>query len=1531
MPKKKNIIKKSGTIALATVLVGSSLLSTLPVNVFASEAALKNAMLTAVPADATAVATFAELKAALTNSSVTNIKLTADIQVTSSFSVTTQKNLYGNGHTLNMNSYKIGISKENLVNRVEDLTITNQNIYPLFWSESKGVQVTYKDVRSSGKQFVYNASGTTILEGNVTASASGEEVYQGKTLNIKTGAKVDFTCTSSCPAIRLYGSLTQEANSDLKVTARDIAIYGHNSDTQIVTAGNMDVTSTNEQAIYTACSGGNMVVQTGAKFKATAGDLTEEGISLTSGTLTVQTGADFVATSPGKQGTVQTGGKLLFENGSNFAITNTNSIGSVFANYAGSSTNININSDKGLSTWDSGLINSTLPTHNYNDFTTATLNLSGWDKGNISQKQLTSNSAQFQSQFVSKTTAKLFGGSYALTNIAQTTIEELTTDSTIATGVAEPNATIVIKNETGATLGTGRVGSDGYYEVTIPKQTAGTKVTATATSNGISSSAETTVKQAVIAQTTIAPLTTDSTTATGVAEPNAAIEITANDEVIGSGKVAADGTYSITISQQDVGTKVTATAKVGEATSSATTTVTQGELAQTTISALTTKSTVAEGTAQPNATIEIKNSAGEVLGSGRVGSDGIYNITIPKQAVGTIVTATATSNGKTSTAQTTVVRGEIDTTTIEKVTTESTSVSGTAEPNATLVITDQDGKQLATGRVGSDGIYSMTIAKQAEGNVITATATLAGFTSTASTIVERDGINQTTINALTTESTSVSGTAEPNAIIVIKDQDGKQLATGRVGSDGIYSLTITKQLSGTVVTATATSNGKTSSANTTVQDNRTPVAPTVNPIKDTDTKVTGQGVAGDTIKVMTPDGKTYSGTVATDGTWSINIPAQAAGTKIDATATTPSNKVSPATTVTVTQTTQTGAIVKANDFTVGTDKNITGTYSGDVKNFRVTIGTNVYAGGSLNATDHSYAFYAFDKITASTTATTYKIEALDKYGNVIDTKTANIIQKSSDNTPGVGTVSANPFVIGQDKNVTGTVTGAVASVELVYNGQTYKGGSVANGQFNFYALDKITDKTKAAVINAYDAKGNKIATSNVALSNKGDNDNTPGTGTVSAKAFVIHQDKNVTGTFTGDVKSIKLVYNGVTYSGGSVANGNFSFYALDKITDKSKAARIDGYDAKGNKIATSAIALSDSQDSTSGVGTGTVTANDFNVGTDTNITGAFTGDVTSIKVRVDGTVYSGGTLANGNFTFYAKDKINNTNQVVFVDGYDRNGNKIATSAVTVAKVLPATAGTITPNMFTIATDKYLTASYTGDVKSVTVTINGTKYTGGTVSNGQVNFYIGNKITAADTVTIEALDAYGRSLQVKNVPVQQTAPETTGTVTPDTFTTPGDKYLTGSYTGIVKSVIVTINGTEYQGGTVEDGKINFWIGDKISKTSDIVTIKGLDKDGNILDTKTVNIAAAKPEVGTITPANFSFKTSAIKGTYTGNAKSLRVTVNGVALPVGGTVANGNFNYYVGLQDKVSSKSDTVKIALLDKNGLVMDEQNVTIVD
>ncbi|WP_430535627.1 Ig-like domain-containing protein [Listeria rocourtiae] len=1589
MSTKKNIVRKTGTIALATVLVGSSFLSTLPVNAFASEAALKNvvseATPTAAPADATEVSTSTELRAALESKTITDIKLTADIKLASTFNFTTQKNLYGDGHTLDMNMNKIGVAKANSVNRVENLTITNQNIYPLFWSEYSGVQVTYKDVTSSGKQFIYNAKGTAILEGNIKATANYEEIFQGANLIIKEGADVDFSSVeSSLTALYVTGDLTQEANSNMKVDSKSYTLYVANSSTQISAAGNMELNSEKKQAIYAI--GGNMVVKSGAKFEANAGDTVEEGISITNGNLTVQSGADFVATSKGKQGTVQTGKSLTFENGSNFAITNTNAVGSVFANYAGASTKININSDKGLSTWDYGFIYNDKPTHNYNDFKTATFDLSGWDKGNLSQKNLMSNSAQFQSQFVSKTTGKLFGGSYALTNIAQTTIEDLTTDSTHVVGLAEPNANIVIKNAAGVTLGSGKVGSDGYYDITIEKQAAGTVVTATADSNGITSSASTTVIQAAIKQTTIAPLTTDSTKATGTAEPNADIEIKANGEVIGSGKVGSDGSYSITISQQDVGTRVTATATKGTASSYATTTVTQGDLDQTTISALTTKSTIAEGTAEPNASIEIKNGAGETLGSGKVGSDGKYSITIPKQEAGTVVTATAAKDGKTSTAQTTVIRGEIDQTTVNKVTTESVNVSGTAEPNATLVVEDQDGKQLASGRVGSDGIYSLTIAKQPEGTTISVTASLAGLTSKASTIVERDGIDQTTINKLTTDSTSASGTAEPNATIVIKDQDGKQLATGRVGSDGIYSLTIAKQSEGTIVTATATKDGKTSDARTTVI--RESIAPTtINALTADSTNATGtaepnasiviKNASGTTIgsgtvgsdgkynltinkqpegtvvtAIATKDGKTAeakttvtageniapttindltadsttatgtaepnasiviknnagttigSGTVGSDGKYSLIITPQAEGTVVTATAT-KDGKIAKA--ETVVKAGQTIAAPTINDYYVN-DGYVTGTAPAGAKKVTIEV-----AGKTIRTVDvaanGTYRVYVNDNAAMGIAGTSFQAYATDANGKAGDKATSTVKARAVIVSP----PTINDYVV-DGGYVTGKAAAPATKVTISVGGKDIRTGDVAaDGTFKIYVNDnadmKIVGKEFTAV--AKDAAGNvsKPTTATV----KGSKLAQP-----TIDPYYAGQEY-VTGKTDKATSKIGLYDKGgnlLRYGAVDTATGTYKIYASDKT-----AMRVVGDEFSVRAVDVAGTATEPTKSTVLTAILGKPTINEYHKD-DEYVTGKT--DIATFKIGLydnNGTLLRTGLVnPDGTYKIYASDKA--FMQVI--------GNNFTVRAINSANV-PGLAATSTvlgeriPSTVTAADynlgDNNVTGTYTGAGAKVQLFVNDVLVKNGALdtATGTYQVYAKDYITATtDKVEIVLYDKNWQELDRTLVNVKAAAGETLK-ITPDEYTI-GEPDVTGTLDGVSTGIKLYVNGEFARTGQISgDGKsFAIYAQDKITSTTDTVTVVGIDKDGKeVTATVTVKDASESPDALKIDATSYKLNTDNITGSYTGTMNGVELWVNDEKARTGG-FDDTTKTFTVYAKDKVTSASDKVQIKGYDKN-------------
>ncbi|MBA3927914.1 Ig-like domain-containing protein, partial [Listeria rustica] len=501
-------------------------------------------------------------------------------------------------------------------------------------------------------------------------------------------------------------------------------------------------------------------------------------------------------------------------------------------------------------------------------------------------------------------------------------LNDVTDKSTTVSGTGEPGDTITVKiTDNGASVSySGKVDDFGEFSIPIDKPSAGAKVEAIAKdpSGALSPKASTTVKDVTAPDAPkVNPVKVDDTKVTGQGEPNCTVKVTLPSGGVVTGTTDDEGNFSVTIPKQTVDKeiKVTLTDASDNESKPTSVTVQADIIAKPTIKEVTTDDTKVSGTGVAGATVTIK--ANDIEYTGVVAADGTYAITIPKQDVGEAITAKQAKDGASSdTASTTVVRGAIAKTTINSLTTDSTSVSGTAEPNSTVVVKDQKGTQIATGRTGSDGIYSMTIAKQAEGTVVTATATADGKTSSANTTVVRDGIAATTIDTLTADATTATGTAEPNATIVIKNAAGTTIGSGTVGSDGKYSLTIPKQAEGTVVTATATLDGKTSAGSTTVKAGQDIAKTTINALTNDSTTVSGKGEPNATIVVKNGDTTIATGTVGSDGSYSLTIPKQATDSVVTAT-TTKDGKTSSASTTVTKQ--ATGSVVVTAPYYVGYD------------------------------------------------------------------------------------------------------------------------------------------------------------------------------------------------------------------------------------------------------------------------------------------------------------------------------------------------------------------------------------------------------------------------------------------------------------------------------------------------------------------------------------------------------------------------------------------------------------------------------------
>ncbi|MBC2161052.1 hypothetical protein HCB21_14910 [Listeria booriae] len=431
--KKQDLLKKGTSIALVASIVGSQLLATVPYNVFAAETTAGTS--TEIPYYGEVVSTWAELKAALTSSLVTDIYLDADITMEETLLVpATTKKLHGNNHTLNANLKQIELTKDNTIGLVEDLKITNTDIYGLFWSNNAGVQVTYKNVDHNGRQMIFLPNGELVIEGTVTSNSTVEEVFQGKQLTIKDNANVDFVSSVTTPSIApitfigANGGLFVGKNANLKVRSNAVSIYAGANYT-LINYGNMDLKSELNQAIHLDDKS-TMYFKTGSVLKAVSGDKVEEAVEATGGSIFVESGATFEVEANGTQAAVITGDTFKLAQGSNFSITNFNAGGTALGAY-NTNTNVILQSDKGVSTWDRGTVTNATPTATYPGVLNAEFTLNTYTTA-VKQTNFTSNNAQFTSAYNTGKTGKITGGSFSLSvqDEARTIVNELFTDST---------------------------------------------------------------------------------------------------------------------------------------------------------------------------------------------------------------------------------------------------------------------------------------------------------------------------------------------------------------------------------------------------------------------------------------------------------------------------------------------------------------------------------------------------------------------------------------------------------------------------------------------------------------------------------------------------------------------------------------------------------------------------------------------------------------------------------------------------------------------------------------------------------------------------------------------------------------------------------------------------------------------------------------------------------------------------------------------------------------------------------------------
>ena len=334
---------------------------------------------------------------------------------------------------------------------------------------------------------------------------------------------------------------------------------------------------------------------------------------------------------------------------------------------------------------------------------------------------------------------------------------------------------------------------------------------------------------------------------------------------------------------------------------------------------------VVKGTADPGNTVKIINPAtGQEIGSGLADSSGNYSITLPAGSVGANadINATATDTaGNVSAPTAGKTPADADTTapdapTITNVIGNSTdgyTVTGTAEAGAKVEIKDSTGAVIGTATADGSGNYSVTLPGSVGPNAdITATATDAAGNVSAPTAGKTPADADTTapdapvITGITGNSTdgyTVTGTAEADSKVEIKDSTGTIIGTATADGSGNYSVTLPGSIGPNAdITATATDAAGNVSAPTAGKtpadaDTTAPDAPVITGVTGNSTDgytVTGTAEAGSKVEIKDSTGAVI-GTATADGSgnYSVSLPASVGpNADITATATDASGNVS---------------------------------------------------------------------------------------------------------------------------------------------------------------------------------------------------------------------------------------------------------------------------------------------------------------------------------------------------------------------------------------------------------------------------------------------------------------------------------------------------------------------------------------------------------------------------------------------------------------------------------------------------------------
>jgi hypothetical protein len=404
-------------------------------------------------------------------------------------------------------------------------------------------------------------------------------------------------------------------------------------------------------------------------------------------------------------------------------------------------------------------------------------------------------------------------------------------------------------------------------------------------------------------------LAADGTRLTGTGEPGATVRV----DVDGDGKadytttIGANGTFTVVFTPpvdngQQIG--VTVVDDAGNAATPVTTTAPDLTPPPATAPVIDpSNGTEITGTAQAGVAVVLTDAAGSVIGQTSIDATGHWSFTpsFPLADGAVVQVAAVNAEGQAGPGATITVDALAPVAPVIDPT-NGTTIAGTAEAGATVLLTDGTGTPI--GQTTSDAADAWSFTPQAplpDGTVVNAVARdVAGNTGPQASVTV-DAVAPTAPLVSPPNATLVSGTAEPGTTVFLTDTDGNAIGQAVVDAAGRWSFAAASPLAdGTVLSVTARdAAGNVGPATLAAVDAAAPAVPTIAATQGE--VLSGTAEPGSTIILVDGTGAAIGQTTASlSGNWTFTPHAPLAdGTQVFAAARDAAGNTGPQTSTTV--------------------------------------------------------------------------------------------------------------------------------------------------------------------------------------------------------------------------------------------------------------------------------------------------------------------------------------------------------------------------------------------------------------------------------------------------------------------------------------------------------------------------------------------------------------------------------------------------------------------------------------------------------